>query len=66
MQRAESMDSGGPSAQDSTKDRLFCERSHPLVISSVYILRAVKEFVASIHKPKKGYYRLFATKTFII
>lgn len=51
MQIAESMDSGGPLAQD----RVFCEKSHPLVISSVYILRALKEFVAAIHKPQTGY-----------
>lgn len=54
MQRADSIDSTGPSAQDSMKDRIMCERNHPLIISSVYILRAVKEFVASIYRPKKG------------
>lgn len=54
LQRADSTFSGGQSAPDSTKDRAFCERNHPLVISSVYILRALKEFVSSIHKPKKG------------
>lgn len=54
LKREESTVSGGPSAHDSAKERAFCERNHPLVISSVYILRALREFVSSIHKPKKG------------
>ncbi|CAH2005594.1 unnamed protein product [Acanthoscelides obtectus] len=35
-------------------ERFLCQFSHPLVISSIYIIIALKEFVAGYFKPGKG------------
>lgn len=55
MQREESVDSAEISAEDSARQRIFCEKNHPLVINPIYVLRAIREFVTSIFRGRKEY-----------
>ncbi|KAJ3617432.1 hypothetical protein MTP99_007154 [Tenebrio molitor] len=48
------MESKGSVTESHTRVRLPCQYHHPLMISSVYVLKALKEFLGKYHIPKSS------------